>query len=120
MNPMPGKTPNVRYGVDFWGKAWGRSIGGRGKTAQRKEAARDHAASGHVDLDRCRTLLITLDADDLRCRLSESPWCQSSVSAEESWLREAALAFETRTRAEGVWKTRDALVEDVLTAVQMA
>ena len=73
-----------------------------------------------MELDRCRTLLLTLDDDDLRCRLSESPWCQSSVTVEESWLREAALAFETRTKAGGVWKKRNILVEDVLTAVQKA
>ena len=71
-----------------------------------------------MDLVRCRKLLITLEDEDLRRRLSDSPWCQSAVTVEESWLREAAMAFDLRTKAGGRWKTRVELVDDVVKAVE--
>ena len=95
--PLPASR---RYHPDRWGKH-GHSKGGRGN---RKRAAstleeEDEAsplqmeADAKWDLASCRALLVALPADDVRDRLSRSPWSRGKVPNEINWLKEVASAF---------------------------
>ena len=73
------------------------------------------------DLRRCRELLVELDEDDLRSRLSAGTWnarhgsqqsqremdMQSGKILDDRWLQEAAAAFQVATTYTKVTCTED-------------
>lgn len=89
MEPAPGSQPatpesNCRYDAEFWSKV-SKGIGGR-KGKVRDETG---SAGGQLrpqesqwDLAACRALLLQLDNEDLRQRLSESLWRQAKAKSD--------------------------------------
>ena len=106
-NVDPMTSSNPRYDKDFWGKAWGRS------SRRRRIKKQERSSEGLVvDLALCRSLLTSLDPDDLRSRLKASAGPRTII--EESWLREAALAFSVAIRKTGgAHKKVDDLIDEV-------
>jgi len=127
-NAQPATLRSRRYDAEHWGKH-GHSKGGRDKKARPLDADKDPAARAQAevdaewDLEACRTLLLQLDVGDLRTRLQNIPWRQESVPNNANWLKEAASAFGVSIRnsgargAKGAWKTKEAIVGDVVQKV---
>ena len=72
------------------------------------------------NLQACRDLLISLDAQDVRTRSQESPWSQGKAPNAVNWLKEAAAAFGVSIKqsqaggASGIFKNKGAIVDDVM------
>ena len=78
-----------------------------------------------VDYAKCRQLLIKLEAWDLRQRLENSSYCGNTMDASQSWLREAAEAFDVSlNRVPGdkrsPFKSKHELINDVAASVASA
>ena len=121
---LPPKIQNKRYAMDFWGKAWSGTAGGRGikkefpTESSRSDSIEARMAAGvEVDLEQCRALLKTLEPEDLRTRLSNSRW---QATKQESWLCEAASAFSIGVKAQSKWRKKTEVIEEMMAAVQMS
>ena len=94
-----------RYSHDAWGSAT--------KNTNDQE---------YLDKDACRQLLLKFDEAELRRRLLQSPYRHYQMSASQSWLREAAEAFDVslkclRAKGKQPYKKKEVLIEDVIGAV---
>ena len=137
-----------RYDRDFWGKVGGRRRAGRPKVGAKEAADAEEETllaqtrqDNARDLEQCRNLLMEMDQEELRRRLSDCRYnfggsakefeariAQQAV-LDDRWLQEAAEAFGvavkcTKQKGEGekiaraLYKTQAHLVEDVLVAVR--
>ena len=71
------------------------------------------------DLPACRSLLVTLDENDLKGRLEMSPWSGGQAHPEVNWLAEAAEAFGVPISKYGSYNRKKAdIIDDVLTRVR--
>ena len=110
----PGPLHNRRYDPDHWGKpAVAKKAGRKAKRATEEEedgeeekqedGVRQQAElDAQWDLDECRRLLMKIDIDDLKQRLSDSPWHFGMARDSECWLKEAAKAFSV-----SIWQPRE-------------
>ena len=132
-----------RYDLDFWGKAGGRKRAGRKPQARTDQEEltsgqrQQVQANNKRDLERCRTLLLSLDWEDLKQRLLQSRWNPGhegqrwdeeagwlakdgeTVVLDDSWLQEACRAFNVPTARGGGRKFKQSeAVDSVLEAVR--
>ena len=120
-----GRPVLYRYAVE-WGTYWKiRGAGRSFKDAEKKLSSEDFAALCTLDRDACRQLLVGFEESELRGRLCHSPYHRNEMSAVESWLREAAEAFDValytpRVKGKRKYKSKDVLVEEVILAVVSA
>ena len=124
-----------RYHPSLWGKLE-RNSGGRrtsialSRAAQKRQKLNaehdfdeDAQASSDQfegwDLPACRSLLVTLDENDLKRRLEMSPWKQGQAHTAVNWLGEASEAFAVPSRKGGsnAYRTKADIIADVLTKI---
>jgi hypothetical protein len=116
--PEPLPVPENRYDPDYWGKAVTQSKGGRSnKAVDQKES---FGGVDTWDLVACRKLIVSLNAEDVRRRLEDSPWAQGKAPDSVNWLKEAASAFSVTLKYKqgdnekvGQYKLKAEIVEQV-------
>ena len=114
--PPSGVVPLGRYHETVWGNS--AHAGKKGS----------ETFCGGVDFDAtwdlcaCRSLLLSLDTNDLKSRLQSSPWMLHDGIAPDSinWLKEAATGFSIQLRRNKVRKPKPTLIEEVMAAVAFA
>ena len=123
-----------RYHPSVWGKLERQSAGRRTSIAPSRAAQKrcefhaEHDFDGDAraspdefegwDLPACRSLLVTLDENDLKRRLEMSPWSAGQARPEANWLGEAAEAFDVPIGKRSRKNSKKAdIIADVLTRI---
>ena len=120
-----GRSVPLRYTEKWWGYWKIRGAGPSFKDTRKALSSEEFDALCTLNTDACRRLLVGLEESELRSRLQQSPYKQDKMSTVESWLREAAGAFNVslrspRVKGERGFKTKDVLIEEVVRAVASA